>query len=178
MATSVPSIDVHDLKRGHAPTVRKWYGLYASKLHSFFGTRVKQEADCDELVHDTFLSCLASLPLYRGECALWTWMMGIARHELMDYYRKLYAKKAIALLPLGEQFLDSLKEEPLKQQYVIASLAKLPKQTAELLSLKYIDNLSVEAIARNLALTPHAVQSKLYRARELFKKTYEEVSNL
>ncbi|SRR5258708_7690854 len=166
---------ISNLKKGEKHAVHAWYREFSPKLRSFFRTKVKHEADVDELTHDTFLSCLSSLPLYRGESSLYSWMLSIARHELADYYRKLYAKKVIAALPLGDQLLDAVSHEiPAMQSVVTTVLAKLPEAISELLALKYIDKLSVEAIASNLSVSPHTIQSRLYRARNAFKKAYDQ----
>lgn len=170
-------LDIAALKRGEPRAINAWYESMAPKLRSYFSSRVRTSHDVDELVQDTFLSCLDSLPLYRGEAGFLTWMLGIARHELADYYRKLYAKKVIAMLPLGDSILDAFHHESNEtKECVLQTLAYLPFKVAELLRLKYIDCLSVEEIAVELDLEPHAVQGRLYRARKVFKKIYEEIT--
>lgn len=164
------------LKQGDKEAVRIWYGKTVPQLQNFFRTRVRFEKDIDELVQDTLLSALSSLPLYRGDANFFSWMMGIARHELGDYYRKLYAKRTIAVLPLGETLLSSVSQETHDMHdFVAYALQLLPKAVSELLLLKYIDKLSVEEIAQQLKLAPHAVQGRLYRARIAFRKLYEEI---
>ncbi len=169
---------VERLKKGEKHAIREWYEIFAPKLRHFFAAKVRQAHDIDELTHDTFLSCLASLPLYRGEAGLYAWMLSVARHELADYYRKLYAKKVIAALPLGEQLLEAASHETSDIQHTVrTTLSHLPQTVVELLALKYIDKLSVEAIAAKLALSPHVVQSRLYRARNAFRKAFEETEH-
>lgn len=167
---------IQALKQGHPGAIRNWYQWYAPKLRLFFASRVREEHDCDELTHDTFLSCLASLPLFRGKSQLYTWMISVARHELADYYRKLYAKKVIASFPLGEQLLEAASLETSDIQHEVRRvLDRLPASVRELLALKYVDKLSVTTIARKLSLTPALVQSRLYYARLEFKKMYESL---
>lgn len=171
---------VQRLKTGEKKAIHEWYASFAPRLKAFFAGRVKQSHDVDELTHDTFLSCLESLPLYRGEGNFYGWMVSIARHELADYYRKLYAKKVIAVLPLGEQALEAAGREESGEagETVQEALAKLPAAVSELLALKYIDKLSVEAIATQMEETPHAIQGRLYRARKSFRKIFEELESL
>lgn len=168
---------VDRLKRGEKAAIHTWYAVYAPKLRSFFSSKVRQVCDVDELTHDTFLSCLSSLPLYRGDAKFFGWMLSIARHELADYYRKLYAKKMITALPLGEQILETALHETGDAQFSVKEvLHQLPASVSELLSLKYIDKLSVETIALRLCVSPHSIQSRLYRARNMFRKAYEAIS--
>lgn len=166
------------LKSGDKKAIHQWYSLYSPKLRSFFASKVRQAHDADELVHDVFLSCLSSLPLYRGESKFYSWMLSIARHELADYYRKLYAKRVILALPIGDQLLESASHEATETtQSVKTALSKLPGAVTELLALKYIDRLSVEGIARKMSVTPHVVQSRLYRARLAFRRVFEELDS-
>jgi RNA polymerase sigma-70 factor, ECF subfamily len=167
------------LKKGESRAIHLWYSTFSPKLRSFFLSRVRVDHDAEELIQDTFLSCLSSLPLYRGESNFWSWMLGVARHELADYYRKLYAKKVISSFPLGDSLLDAFTQETQdNRESVLAVLRQLPHAVAELLRLKYIDHLSVDQIAVELDLEPHAVQGRLYRARKIFKKLYEEMGNI
>jgi RNA polymerase sigma-70 factor, ECF subfamily len=169
---------VERLKRGEKKAIHEWYRDFAPRLKKFFSSKVRHSQDIDELTHDVFLSCLSSLPLYRGEANFYGWMLSIARHELADYYRKLYAKRVISALPMGDQLLEAASHQTSEStQSVQSVLGKLPEAVAELLALKYIDKLSVEGIAEKLALSPHVVQGRLYRARNAFRQAFEQLEN-
>lgn len=164
---------IDQLKKGDSTAVYLWYSSSKRELLQFFLTRMASEADAQELVHDTYLSCLSSLPLFRDESGLWTFMLSVARHELADYWRKKYAKRAIALLPYGHELLDSLCGEQVQNHSEIGSiLQKLPEEISEILQLKYIDGLSVKELATHYRLSFAAMQSRLHRAKELFKQEY------
>lgn len=171
------------LKKGDSGAVSLWYSSAKADLLRFFIQRMGNEADAQELVHDTYLSCLSSLPLFRGESGLWTFMISIARHELSDYWRKRYAKKAIGLLPYGQELLESLSVDT-KDHFAMGATGSqvsqimhcLPEEIGELLQLKYIDGLSVKELAAHYGLSFAAMQSKLHRAKELFKQEYERTT--
>jgi RNA polymerase sigma-70 factor (ECF subfamily) len=145
-------------------------------LQRFFSNRVAHPSDAQELVQDTLLSCLSSLPLFRGEANFWGYMLSVARHELADYWRKKYAKRAISLLPFGQELLDSV-ERPVKggnqEDEIVRLLERLPSDISELLQLKYIDGLSIKELATQYGLSFSAMQSRLYRAKEVFKAECE-----
>jgi RNA polymerase sigma-70 factor, ECF subfamily len=169
---------IQDLKIGDQAAVASWYRHAKPRLMAFFVKQIGNESDAQELVHDTYLSCLSALPLFRGESGLWSFMLSIARHELADFWRKRYAKKAIALLPFGQEFLESIgSRDPGQSTPDIEELLRtLPHEISELLQLKYIDGLSVKELARHYGLSFSAMQSKLYRAKEVFKQEYEQSS--
>lgn len=164
------------LKAGESAAVTIWYQSSKQELLQFFLKRMSNESDAQELVHDTFLSCLSSLPLFRGESGLWTFMLSVARHELADYWRKRYAKKAISLLPFGSDLLGSIEGKEAPAGEISELLEKLPQEISELLQLKYIDGKSVKELAIHYELSFTAMQSRLHRAKEAFKEIYERTT--
>ncbi|MBP9700167.1 RNA polymerase sigma factor [Candidatus Woesebacteria bacterium] len=160
---------IERLKKGDESAVRQWYQGSVSKLLVFFHSKVQVSSDAEELVQDTFLSCLASLPLFRGTSGLYGFMLGIARHELADYWRKKYAKKAISALPFGEEILLSLASDHSPSHGdVHMILSSLPIEISEVLLLKYVDGYSVKQLADQFGISSVAMQSRLYRAKEAF----------
>src|SRR5215467_11219736 len=62
---------------GHARTVKKY--VYS---------RLAPRADlADDVVQDVFLAAWENLGAYRGSSSLLSWLMGIARNKVRDYYR-------------------------------------------------------------------------------------------
>ncbi len=161
------------LKRGDTAAVRKWYRLYFPALLAFIALKVKSEKDAEELAQDTFLSCLKHLPIFRGESAIWTWMIRIAQHEVADYYRKKYAKKVIQFFPLSEllpsENLSHAEEVSYKVKRVLKTMAA---ENREVLLLKYVDKKTVKHIAQEMGRTVKAVESLLFRARLEFRELY------
>lgn len=161
------------LKAGQPQAVSEWYREYSPKLRRLLMSKLSNQADVDEVTQDVFQSCLKHLPLFRGDSSIWTWMQRIARHEVADYYRKRYAKKAIHVLPIAD-FL--LTDQPFNahetSERVKQVLLQLPSEYRELLLLKYVDGKRVKEIARELGRTVKAVESDLFRARISFKHAY------
>lgn len=163
------------LKNGDQKAVEVWYKASQARLKGFFASKVKSEHDVDELVHDTYLSCLKSLPLFRAQSGLWSWMVSIARHELADYWRRYYAKRVIRALPFGDELLHlTIDEEPSASSFTQEILSKLPEDIVELLHLKYVDKLSVKQLAMAYGISFEAMQSRLYRAKMMFWSAYEQ----
>lgn len=100
-------------------------------------------------------------------------MKSIARHEVADYYRKRYAKKALRTLPLSELVLGvEISNSSETSEKVVAVLKKMKRDYQELLLLKYVDRKKVKDIARELGRTVKAVESDLFRARRDFRVLY------
>ncbi len=161
------------LKTGDEAAVEVWFKRHHGKLLGFVKSKLSIEKDAEEIVQETFINCLKHLTLFRGESNISTWMQGIARHEIADYYRKRYAKKAITYLPLNELLLGTkINDSHEISEKVKAVFHQLTSEHQELLLLKYVDEKKVKDIAQELGKSVKAVESDLFRAREEFKLLY------
>lgn len=171
--TKVDQALLQDLKLGEQRAVDIWYQKYWPVVERSIAQKVESAHDVEELTQQTFLHCLKHLPLFRGESSIKTWMLRIAHHEVADYYRKKYAKKALQALPLHEILLA----EPVSDAHETAVLVKqvlgqLSTQYRELLLLKYVDNKTVKEIAYLVGKSVKSVESDLFRARREFQELY------
>lgn len=161
------------LKQGDPHAVEQWFKLYHSRLLKLILTRVSLKKDAEEITQDTFMSCLKHLPLFRGESAIWTWMVKISQHEVADYYRKRYAKKAIHALSLDEFLLSTkINNAHDTSEKVKLVLSQMSQEYREILLMKYVDNKKVKEIAEILERTVKAIESDLFRARVEFRAIY------
>ncbi len=164
---------------GKRLAVHRLYERLETDLHSFFMVKTKCKEDAEELMQDTFLHVLDALPLFRFQSSLKTFVMGIARHELMDYWRKLYAKKVIKTIPIVRELVSKpigrrerisrAMETALEQAY-----ATIRPEQARILKLKYEEKWSVKEIAVEMGMTVKAAEALLYRSRKAFQLVYVE----
>jgi len=61
---------------------------YVRAIKRYVHSRLAPRADhADDVVQDVFLAAWKNLPAYRGNSSLQSWLMGIARNKVRDYYR-------------------------------------------------------------------------------------------
>ena len=97
-------------------------------------------------------------------------MNAVLRHEIADYYRKKYAKKALKTFPLVDSFMISHVHDADDVSEKVASvLSKMKRESGELLQQKYIDKLKVAEIASRCGRSCKAIESDLFRARKEFQ---------
>ncbi len=160
--------------------VEQLYRLYSCKLLDFISQKIPNHKDAEEILNDVFISSLDSLPIFNFKSSLGTWMIGIAKHEVVDYYRKKRIKTLVfSHFPFLEKIVDralgpelALQEKETKTK-IFKSLKSLSEGYCQILRLKYIDGLSMAEISKVLKITVKAVESRLFRARLAFKKEYE-----
>jgi RNA polymerase sigma-70 factor (ECF subfamily) len=169
----------------------EFFKASAPRLAAFIARRsALDSATLEDIVQSALIKAVRNLASYRGEAALFTWLTEICRHELADAHRKAGRRPAhLSLDEPGsishdeEQLRAPPHQEPISQLYaatqrteVMRVLQSLPAHYALALEAKYGDGMSVEAIARELGLTGIAAQSVLARAREAFRRRWQETS--
>ncbi|MCC6711000.1 MAG: RNA polymerase sigma factor [Candidatus Pacebacteria bacterium] len=164
---------INELKTGNKQAVRYWYKLFFPVLLRLALQKVANKKDAEELVQETFINSLKQIQLFQQKSKLKTWMVSILYHEIADYYRKRYAKKALKIVPLLDEILQKplLSSDELNQK-VETVLAEMKKDSRDLLLLKYFDKKKVKEIAKKLKKTVKAVEADLFKARREFKDIY------
>lgn len=166
------------LRLGQGRAVREWFHDYHDELYQYIAYKVSGHKDIEELVQETFINCLKHVSVFKGKSSISTWMKSVARHEIADYYRKKYAKKALQTVPLHKLCLG--EGERLSHQELVNKVKRVLKiirsDYKELLLLKYVDQKTVKTIAKELGRSFKSVEADLYRARKDFKEIYATVN--
>jgi RNA polymerase sigma-70 factor, ECF subfamily len=161
------------LKQGDPRAVHEWFDRYSPDIRRHISYKVGNSADVEELVQETFIQCLKNLALFQGNAAMSTWMKSVVNHEVADYYRKKYAKRALKTLPLSHLLARSeLHNAHDVSERVKLALHAIRADYCELLLLKYVDGKTVKHIAHELNKTVKSVEADLFRARQDFKIAY------
>lgn len=171
---------VKKILAGEKGAVSFFYKRYKKPLFSFILKRCQSRDDGEDIFQETITSALNSLANFKFKSSLFSWLCGIAKHEVVDFYRRekiktiLFSRLPIlenlasqALGPEGKTLKRELKKE------IITVLQELGEGYFKILRLKYVEELSVKIIAKKLRITAKAVESRLTRARNKFKKTWQ-----
>ena len=140
---------------------------------------VNNRDDAMDLTVETFGKAFENIDKYKPDFAFSTWLFKVATNNCIDFLRK----KKLHLVSIDAQTDDSdfipvqIKTNDLnpeensirKQQAEQLKLIidKLPTRYRLLITLRYYDELSYEAIAKELDLPLGTVKAQLFRARDL-----------
>ena len=94
---------------------------FEGRLLAFVRSRLKNRSAAEDIVQETFLGFLVSLPNYRETTPLESFLFSIAAHKLTDYLRKEGRRPKIPLFIADEQ---GRAEEPVGRSRVASSLAR------------------------------------------------------
>lgn len=148
---------------------------YEHRLLRFLTGHVGDVEVAQELLQDTFLAAYQALPRLKGELRLSAWLHTIALNRARSHHRR---RKFRVFVPLDDHEPPSpapdLQESVATQELVRRTLGRIPKQYAEALLLQLSGGMSCREIADVLGCSEGAVKVRLMRARDAFRRVYEE----
>ncbi len=101
------------------------------------------------------------------------WLIGVARHKLVDHWRRSERERR-GLESVGPDQPDDPWEELLDTSAAFSALAQLPGPQRAALVLRYLDGLSVTETADHLDRTVRGTETLLVRARAALRRIYGE----
>ncbi len=69
-------------------TPDQWLGLYGDALYRYALARVRDPDLAADLLQETLLAALKAKDSFMGQASELTWMTGILKHKMIDYFRK------------------------------------------------------------------------------------------
>ncbi|HFD12859.1 MAG TPA: sigma-70 family RNA polymerase sigma factor [Crenotrichaceae bacterium] len=69
-------------------TPEQWLEKYGDILYRYGLSRVRDPGVAEELVQETLLAALNAKNSYAGRSTEQTWLIGILKHKILDYFRK------------------------------------------------------------------------------------------
>jgi RNA polymerase sigma-70 factor (ECF subfamily) len=127
--------------------------------------------EAEDVASDTWLQVVAGLAGFRGgEQAFRSWLFTIARHRAADAGRSRARRPAVPLEASGaaEQLTSpddtaDLAVEAVSARAVVAMVASLPADQAEIIMLRVVAGLEAGDVARIVGKTPGAVRVAAHR---------------
>ena len=157
-----------------------FYEKYHKRVLGYVRKRVDDEGKAEELTNDIMLATINSLPNFSGKCSEWSWVCAIAKHKIIDYYRKKKLKTILfSVSPVFEEIADkalSPEKDYLKNELkneIKKTFRGLSEGYGKVLRLKYIEGFRVNEIARKLKTSVKAIESRLFRARKQFSEKWK-----
>jgi RNA polymerase sigma-70 factor (ECF subfamily) len=147
-------------------------------VYGYLSARCGDASDAEDLTAETFLAAVGQARRGVVDEVTIAWLIGIARHKLVDHWRRR-ARRPVseALDHEGDPADDRLGHDPwdavLDAQRVTDVLGQLGPHHRSALTLRYLDGLPVPEVAVVLDRTVHATEALLVRARHAFRDRYE-----
>lgn len=156
--------------------------LYEKAVYNSALYIAKSRDDALDISQEVFLKLWRTLPSYRGDASLKTWIATITKTCAIDYVRSRN-QKSVASLTVGadeketdvvDEDISSDPEKSLEQKERIAAVRKavasLDEPIRQTLILREFHNLSYAEIATVMKISEGTVKSRISRGREQVKE--------
>ncbi|MGB8954155.1 MAG: sigma-70 family RNA polymerase sigma factor [Tumebacillaceae bacterium] len=143
--------------------------LYGQDVWNLAFSLTRRAEAADDIAQDVFIKAYQKWGSYRGEAAVKTWLLKIARNTALDYQRSAFWRKVTLVDNLFDRGAHpSAEEEALErlvQDEAWQQVLRLPIKYREVLVLHAHHGLTVAEIAELLDVLEPTVKSRLRRAR-------------
>jgi RNA polymerase sigma-70 factor, ECF subfamily len=163
---------------------KKAFGLLVEKYHRklgrLLGRMIRDQAEVEDVVQESFIKAYRALHNFRGDSAFYTWLYRIgintAKNYLVSMGRRPQVMQEVEIEDVenfddgGEMRTMDTPETAMmtKQiaQTVNDTVASLPEELRTAITLREIEGLSYEEIATLMQCPIGTVRSRIFRARE------------
>jgi RNA polymerase sigma-70 factor (ECF subfamily) len=156
-----------------ALTLCELYDRALPEVYGYLLHRCGVPAVAEDLASETFMAAVDAVQHDRVPNLTVAWLVGVARHKLVDHWRRQAREESKLALASDADTIDEWDEQldAIRAREVLASLGPHHRVA---LTLRYLDGLPVPEVAELLDRTVHATEALLVRARVAFRRAYGE----
>ena len=170
------------IRRKDRKATAEFVSRYADDVYKYvFSRLVPNTGGVEDLVQEVFLAAWENLSQFRAASSLGSWLMGIARHKVADYYRACLREPESAEdtdeqpnLEAPGASLDDLLENKRLQEKTWQALTEMPEKYRIVLLWRYWEKCSAREMAARTKKTEKAIERLLARAREEFRRRWAD----
>lgn len=145
--------------------------------YCYFQTSDRQVAL--DLLQDTFIKTWQYLQAGKEVENIKAFLYKVAKNLIIDYRRKKKTYSLDAITETGVEFETGKNEEEIVTEnfdkyFVVDKLERLDPEHREILTMRYINEMSIKEIAETLEMTVNNVSVKIHRAVEKMKVILDE----
>ena len=160
---------------GDAQVFDTLYRRYYEKVYQIaLGVLLRPEEAADA-TQEIFTLVYRHLPRFDRRAKFSTWLFRIAVNRSIQQARSIANRKRETELLFAEN-VPAKSDFDSHDPAVAASMGHLAPDDRAILTLFYWEELSLNEIAESMDCSPNAAKTRLFRARDRFKKFYEEAA--
>jgi RNA polymerase sigma-70 factor (ECF subfamily) len=132
-------------------------------------TALGSAGEVDDLVQETYLRAIPSIPSYRGDSSVRSWLLAIARNVCADHVRRRQRERRL-LDRIRSRTVEPVSPAP---ELPMTSIDHLSPERREAFVLTQLLDLSYEDAAAVVGCPVGTIRSRVFRAREDLAATIE-----
>ncbi len=162
---------IDSVKKGNDSDYSIIVNRYKNKAFSMLKRMLKNEFDAEEILQDCFLKAYNSLNNFKGESKFSTWFYRIVYNSALTKLSSKKRKTESEMTSVEEHFdlestynADEFEKKDIGE-LVRESINKLPERYSAILTMFYLNEMSIEEISEVMELSISNVKVMLHRSR-------------
>lgn len=163
-------------QQGEEAAWEELVSLWEKRLFYYIRRLIEDEQETWQILQEVWLRVLQGIGKLREPRSLPKWLYAIARHTAMSHLRQVYTQKTIVATseaPPNAGTDDDLFRF-IDAEQVHYGLGRISLAHREVLTLFFLQDLSVDDIAELLEVPAGTVKSRLYYARRALRSVLEK----
>ncbi|EKE87507.1 RNA polymerase sigma factor [Idiomarina xiamenensis] len=164
-----------------AGKARAWDKLvkrYDGLVYNYALRMVSNPDDARDIMQDTFMAVCRNLAGWRGESQFKSWLMTIAHHRCVEFYRRRREQQGLDDSEEPRSDCDWHQPEQVYSQQqqgrrLVAALQQIPLAQRQVLEMKFFQQLTLTDIAQRTGTSLNTVKSRLYSGADKLKQLLE-----
>lgn len=172
---------IADVLRGNRDSFRRLVEIYSLPLRSYLASQIYRSDDVDDLAQEVFIAAYRTLPKFRPDEDFAAWLRGIARNEVLMYFRGK-ARRESALDRFREQVATITREDLDRAasgdrteliEQLLHCIARLPERLRRVVRAG-LNGDTASTLAKELKTTSGAVYNLHYRANRMLRACLDQ----
>lgn len=148
---------------------------YKNKAFSMLKRMLKNEFDAEEVLQDCFLKAYNSLNAFKGESKFSTWFYRIVYNSALTKLSSKKRKTVEEMTSIEDHFnleteyrADEIEKKDLTQ-FIQETITKLPERYSAIITMFYLNEMSIEEISDVMSISISNVKVMLHRSRNALR---------
>jgi RNA polymerase sigma-70 factor (ECF subfamily) len=159
-------------KRGDKEAFEEIVRTFERPIFYYIRRLVESDEDAWDVLQQTWVKAFRGLGSLRETWCFRVWLYAIAHRTIMSHYRATYRSRAVLDEALGSEAIVEADSTPNPEdaERVHLALAELNPDFRAVLTLRFLENLSVGETAEITGVPSGTVKSRLFHAKKALKR--------
>jgi RNA polymerase sigma-70 factor, ECF subfamily len=165
------------IERGETDLYMEVVRRHELMLRGYLAGQLYHLAEADDLAQEVFLTAWRDLVNFRRDGDFGEWLRGIARHQVLTYFRSQQRRASFMerfraeVVRIAEQELEAAarRDEAGRVERLLHCISRLPKKLRRVVRAG-LDGVRTDALAEELQTTVPAIYQLHYRANQLLRE--------
>lgn len=151
---------------------------YMNNIYNYILLKISNKEDVKDVLQETILATWKGLKKFKKESSFKTWVIGIAKYKIMDFYRRKYNNSSFEILETEVintiEYSEDGTDNILDRIDIENSISSLDKSQRELLFLIFNCQFTYSEIENMTGIPKGTIKSRFYYLKKELRPQLEE----